>query len=356
MIKALKRLAAQIGFGLVAQMGFGLIALLLLLGALCSLLSENADSAETSWSGWGAAPHSASLKESCRKAPESIDGLSMPAPVKEYFKRTLGTDCAGGKEVWLTPDMSLKQMWSGPDSRHKGPYVMDDKKVAELPVLRSPDGRSYRKGAVAETAKALSWTYVYEGKTYVLYLPLVCFNWSWAETLRPVMTPRLVCYEIPLDYRHTPGVVWDKRHAARIEIHLDGLSGAELERLARDPCFTVSDATGVHVPYHRCDVCESSGGQWPPAGLAKAVGLPEKEPSGIFTAPIADGVGIVSLPRWAVVYLGVYCVDVEGYQISVPGYERWTAITRFDLVTPDEMHRTLPKGKLDRVLSGVRHY
>lgn len=325
--------------------------------AIATLANQAFAAESPQWKGWNAAPYAHSLGEACKKAPEAINGFNMPSAVKEHFKQTLGIACMGGTKVWLTPDMPLEQMWSGKSGR-KLPHLMNKKSVGELPVLRSPDGRTYRKGAVAETAAAFQWTFVYEGKTYVLYLPWVCYNWSWALG-PPVATspdPLAACYKIPLDYRQTPGVVWDEHHAARIEFHPDGLSRTELERLARDPCFKVIDATGIHVPYHRCEVCEISGGQWPPAELAKAVELPEKEPSGIFTAPIADGIGVVLLPHWAIVYLGIYCVDVEGYVVSVPHYTGWTAVTRFDLVTPDEMRRTLPKGKLDRVLSGVKHY
>ena len=140
------------------------------------------------------------------------------------------------------------------------------------------------------------------------------------------------------------------------EFHFGGASEAELERLSRDPCFGVRDATGFHKPFHRCAVCGTGGGQWPPSELARAVGLPEKEPPGVFTAPVKDGAGEISLPLSATAYLGTYCVDVETYPVSVAGYEDWTAVTRFDLVTPAEMGRTVPAGRLDRTLSGEKSY
>ncbi|MHB1162935.1 MAG: hypothetical protein ACYCZZ_00170 [Minisyncoccota bacterium] len=126
------------------------------------------------WQHWGAAPYAHSLAEACQKAPTAIDGTSMPEAVKEHFKKALG-DCKGGTTVWLTPNQPLEQMWSG--GQH--PHIMNHVVVAELPVLRSPDGRAYRKGAVAEAAKAFEWSYVYEGKTYLWDIPLVCFNESW---------------------------------------------------------------------------------------------------------------------------------------------------------------------------------
>lgn len=166
-----------------------LVADVCILYILCSILfSEPVHAADGEpWKNWGAAPYATSQEDACKKLSEAIDGFTMPLEAKAYFKRVVGVACNGGAVSWLTPGMALEQMWSGPDSRHKEAYLMNQKSVAELPVLKSPDGRSYRKGAVAETAKALSWTFVCEGKTCALYLPFACFNWSWGfvDTLEP---------------------------------------------------------------------------------------------------------------------------------------------------------------------------
>lgn len=167
------------------------LALITAVGSLLVVGKAQAADVEP-WKNWGAAPYARSLNEACKKAPTAINGFNMPQTVKEHFIEKLGTVCKSDKGVWLTPDMLLEQMWSGPDSHHKEPHVMDKKQVGELPVLRSPDGRPYSKGSVAETAYSFSWTFVYEGKTYILYLPLVCFNWSWAfgpAVPTPVPTP-----------------------------------------------------------------------------------------------------------------------------------------------------------------------
>lgn len=157
---------------------------LVLAGIIIVILVATTPSAKAAdgepWVNWGAAPFARTFDEACRSAPKAIDGFMMPTPVKEHFKAEVARSCKSDKGVWLTPETKLEQMWSGPDARHKSPYLMNEKSVAELPVLRSPDGRPYRKGSVAETARAFVWTLVYEGKTYNLYLPLVCFNWSWA--------------------------------------------------------------------------------------------------------------------------------------------------------------------------------
>lgn len=138
--------------------------------------------AEFKWQHFGAAPYATSQEEACKKASAAIDGFNMPSMVKDHFKSVLGATCKGGTEKWLTPQQKLEQMWTG----GKKPHVMNNVTVAEIPVATSPDGRPYRKGSVAETVKALSWVFIHEGKTYVLYDPLVCGNWSWAFARAPV--------------------------------------------------------------------------------------------------------------------------------------------------------------------------
>ncbi len=148
--------------------------------------------AEKVWANWNVAPYALSLQEVCRKMPQAIDGFDrMPEVVKESFKDTLGVTCEGGVETWLKPDQALQEMWSG----GKNPHVMNNITVGKLPVLTSPDGRPYREGSVAETAKALMWTQTFDGKTYVLYIPFVCFNvsWGWGEC------PVEECVEIEYD-------------------------------------------------------------------------------------------------------------------------------------------------------------
>jgi hypothetical protein len=336
-------------------------------------LANSVLAAETpsKWKRWNAAPYATSQKEACKKAPVAIDGFSLPAPVKAHFKQAVGITCKSDKNVWLTPDMSLKQMLSGPDARYKVPYVMNNVPVAELPVLKSPDGRAYPKGSVAQTAKALSWSWAYEGKTYVLYLPYVCWNWSWefgppppprpAPPPPPVIPPPAAlppavslraCYTIPFDYRNTPGVVWDDRHRTHVSAHLDATE-AELESVYNDFCFGVVDSTGFKKPFRRCESCIQ--GEYPPAKLARAVGLLADEPKGALSFYLQDGVGNFSLPlSWAARWM-LFCVDVKAYPVSVPGYEDLQAVSRFDVVEKVEIERTL-KGSLDRTLSGAGHY
>ncbi|MDD3531701.1 MAG: hypothetical protein PHV99_03885, partial [Candidatus Pacebacteria bacterium] len=191
------------------------IGTILIVTAAAALSAEAHAADESLWSTWGVAPYASSREDACKKAPTAIDGFTMPELVKAHFKVAVGITCEGGTEGWLTPHQKLEQMWSGPDTRHKGPHLMNQKSVAELPVLKSPEGRPYVKNAVAETAKALSWTFVHGGKTYVLYLPFVCFNWSWTFG-SPVVLTQAVLPLAPLsggcpDVYHLKVYVWERK-------------------------------------------------------------------------------------------------------------------------------------------------
>ena len=174
--KALKRPAQVALVVIMALIAFTVIALVI-------ALASSANAAELEWRHFGAAPYATSHEDACRKSRAAIDGFSMPLAAKEHFKAVLGATCSGGTEVWLMPHQQLEQMWSGPDAHNKSAHLMNRKPVAELSVIKSPEGRPYPKGSVGESPKTLSWTFIYEGKTYVLYLPRVCFNWSWSVTV-----------------------------------------------------------------------------------------------------------------------------------------------------------------------------
>lgn len=191
------------------------------------------------WDKLAVAPYASSLKEACRTAPVAIGGFAIPPEVKDHFMQVLGTTCKSEKDVWLTPGFLLEQMWSGPDSRHKEPHVMDKKKVGELPVSESPDGRPYRKGSVAETVKTLSWTFVYEGKTYILYLPYVCFNWSWAFGPAPMLVERCATVE----YTVAPGDEVPFAVFAR-------------KRLPASACWRLCDGDTCSALPSPCDTCD----------------------------------------------------------------------------------------------------
>ncbi len=226
-----------------AEVVLAIIAALLVVAILMMFLFPGkAHAAEPKpWNKWGGAPYTRSFEESCRKALEAIDGFTLPLEVKEHFKAAVGTTCKDGEKVWLTPEMLIEQMWSGPDAHHKGPHVMNRVTVAELPVAKSPDGRQYRKGAVAETAKALSWEFQFKGKLYVLYDPFECGNWSWA--FGPVPLP-----EMCVTVKYTVKIGDEARFAVLTR-----------KRLPASACWQLCDGTDCAAPPSPCDTCDWIG-------------------------------------------------------------------------------------------------
>lgn len=216
------------------------------------------------WARWNAAPYAVSQEAACRKAPTAIDGFSFPEQVKAYFKKTLGTTCKGGMKAWITPDMLLEQMWSG-ESGKKPPHVMNNVTVAELPVLKSPDRRKYRKGSVAESAKALRWEFAHEGKTYMLYLPFVCFNWTWGfgspPPPRPVPPPPLVIQPLPTVPPPAPPILELCAEVGYTVEPGDEVRFAVLaqRRLPSSGCWRLCDGDDCAAPPSPCDFCDWIG-------------------------------------------------------------------------------------------------
>ena len=196
-------------------------------------------SQQEKWSRWGAAPYAHSFAEACRKAPEAIDGTRLPQLVKKHFKKVFETGCRGGRRVWYTPGMSLEQMMSGPDRNHATDWVMNYVSVAELPVLRSPNGRFYLPGSVAETARVREWKWTYEGKTYIWFIPYVCFNEGWR--FGPSV---LACRTIK--YVGKPGDEFRFAILTR-------------ERLPASACWQLCDGDDCAAPPSPCDTCDWVG-------------------------------------------------------------------------------------------------
>ncbi len=206
----------------------------------CLLLPAKAEAA--TWNKWGVAPFASSFEEACAKAPAAIDAFKLPKAVKEAFKEQLGTSCVGRNITWLTPGMILEDMWSG-STKKKGTHRIGPADVAVLPVPEAPDGHSYPEGSVAETAKALSWKVQYEGKTYVLYLPFVCFNWAWATAPEPLLEVQQC---VTVEYTVKPGD----------EVRFAVLAK---NRLPSSACWQLCDGTDCAAPPAPCDTCNWNG-------------------------------------------------------------------------------------------------
>lgn len=286
------------------------IPLVLALAALAN--SVDAAEKKSAWDRWNVAPYATSQEEACRKAPEAIGGFAFPAPVKEQFKKLLGADCNGGTEAWLTPGMPLEQMLSGKSGKNP-PHVMTNVTVGELPVMKSPDGRRYRNGAVAETAKAFAWRVEHDGRAYMLYLPFVCFNWTWKFGVPPLPPPPLVAPPPPPLRRPVPPPVIPlppvQEECAMVEYTVE--PGDEVRfavlaqrRLPASACWRLCDGADCAAPPSPCDVCDWLG----PKSL-----LPEGfEPihTGRYVAQSAKQ--SLHLPREARANFVALCVEREG--------------------------------------------
>lgn len=286
--------------------------------------------AEFKWQHFGVDPYASSRDEAMRTRESAFQKLGLPAPV---VKLLVEATQKPGEKIRLVNGDKLSAMMS------KGGVVHRDVTVA---FVKPPVS-----GKMEYAAPAEKWQVTWQGKVFIVILPEICQNWSM------ILPMQNGCYIIPFDYRNTPGVVWDKEHRAHVSAHLDSTE-AELESVYNDPCFGVVDADGFRKPFRRCEFC--SEGKYPPAVLAIAVGLLPAEPKGSLSFHLKNGVGYFSFPpAWAARWM-LYCVDTTTYPISISGYEGWQVVSRFDVVKKVEIELTLPKGTLDRTLSGAQHY
>lgn len=133
---------------------------------------------------------------------------------------------------------------------------------------------------------------------------------------------------------------------AHYEVHL-GITSTEMQELEKSNCFYVHDDTaGDRKPDLGCD-CEHGG--YPNADLAEKAGLPAEEPEGIFHWAGATK-GYVSYPL-DFFYPGLYCVRVNMYSGTTPGYESFKMFSRFDIVPSDDVRATQKEGRLNWVVA-----
>ncbi len=291
-------------------------------------LPARAKSREFLWQHYGAAPFAANERSALDALPRVLTLLGISEQYHKELRELVRAHPKGLRQGELERGDHLAAMLSKGGVVHRNVLV---------------DFKDISRGIGAH-----AYTYEWDFELGTLILPLVCFNWSWRRECKSCS-----CYAIPLDYSATPGVAWDAQHRAVVSVHLDATE-RDLESVWDDPCFGVEDATGIHKPFHRCETCE--GGVYPPPALAAAVGLPTEEPNGVFSFHLQDGIGRFLLPdSWAARWM-LFCVTTQPYPVSVPQFRGWTAISRFDIVPKDEVERTLPRGRLDRTLSGGSSY
>ncbi len=304
--------------------------IIVVLALVVALFTVNSAHAEFVWRHFGAAPYASSRTEAMRTRGSAFRALGFP---EQVVARLMKATQEPGTPVRVVNGDRFSAMLS------KGGAV--DRNV-RVDFIKPPVS-----GKMEYAAPAEQWQVLWRGQIYTVILPKICNNWL------SVLPAPSACYLIPFNYSHTAGVAWDKEHRAKVSGHLDA-SESQLEAVYNNPCFGVRDASGFRKPFHRCEFCD--GAEYPPAGLASAVGLPPEEPKGVFSFRLQDGQGYFSLPKaWAARRM-VFCVTTKSYPVTVPGYAGWTAVSVFDIITKNEIERTLPAGMLDRVLKGGRSY
>lgn len=283
------------------------------------------------WKHFGAAPYALSREQAMRSRESAFRLLGFPEPVVALLVEATKTP---GKEVRLVVGERLSSMLSSGGVVHRDVIVA----FVTPPI----------SGKMEYAAPAEKWQVIWQGQTYTVILPRICNNWS---AILPAIGG---CYRVPMDYSATPGVDWDQEHRVAVSVHIR-VTETTLETLFDNSCFGVGDSTGFKKPFHRCLTCEE--GEYPPADLATAVGLPPEEPTGYFSLHLKDGVGYLSLPKdSSAAQWMLFCLTVNEYPVSIDGFKDRTAVSRFDIVLPDEIQRTLPLGILDRTLSGAKTY
>ena len=122
--------------------------------------------AQTSWTNWGSAPYASNQEEAFELLPVALVELGIPAELHQEFMDMVSED-PDGEEIFLDPNDRLAAMMSG----GANPHAMFDVLVAAIPVNQS--------GSIVQAARARKWEIEYEGVTYSLILPEICFNWSY---------------------------------------------------------------------------------------------------------------------------------------------------------------------------------
>ncbi len=131
-----------------------------------SLIFGSAAHAQTPWTNWGSAPYAFSQEEAFELLPEALVALGVPQELHSEFIDVVSEN-PDGEEIFLDPNDRLIAMMSG----GANPHAMHDVPVAAIPVNET--------GTVVQAARARKWEIEYEGVTYVLILPEICFNWSY---------------------------------------------------------------------------------------------------------------------------------------------------------------------------------
>lgn len=243
--------------------------------------AERAPAADTIWwRRWRAEPYDSSFAGVCQNMTHTINGFRrMPAKVKQEFMLMLDKNCAGGEEIYITPNMMFWEMWTG----GVNPYPMQNVAVAKVPVSHSPEGRALRE--VFQTARGRKWTVEHEGRTYTLVIPYVCYNVAYMVSESDCVT---VAFNAPVSGTVSFGVA--------------SVNGP----LPASSCYAVKQGGGDWAaPYGECPSC------LPPMSYLRQVLGDEVVVHHRYRYQVTDQQQLVRFPR-AVWQKGVYfCLETS---------------------------------------------
>lgn len=124
------------------------------------------------WKNWGGARYAASAEEAL--TDPKLDwylkcSTAIPTDLKAKVKEAIRAKPKGEQMAYLTPDMTLLEMASGPDRSHSTQHLMRNVKVARIQVALG----------IVRAAETPIWSVKdADGKTYVVGDPFLCGNLS----------------------------------------------------------------------------------------------------------------------------------------------------------------------------------
>lgn len=171
----------------ITRIALVVIAVLLLLATFAALTATSAHAAESQfkWEHFGADPYATSREEGMRTRESAFRKLGLPADVIATFM--VATDKPGEKVRIVNGD-KLSAMLS------KGGVVHRNVTVA---FVKPPQTANMEFAAPAE-----KWSVTQGDKTYTVFLPDVCNNWS---AILPLSSLQVIALKTPLVFKPIAG-------------------------------------------------------------------------------------------------------------------------------------------------------
>lgn len=185
------------------------------------------------WKNWGAHPYASPAKDalSGSKLDWFLKCAPLPETVKPKVRAAILAKPEGERMAYITPDLVLPAMASGPDAKHPHQHLMRDVSVARI---------AHSLGVVL-AAEAPSWSVQDEdGTVYVIGDPLKCGNLS---IIRINRVPKASCATVAV--RLPPGVHRSIRYTL-----------TRREEVSDFNCWGVIDRQWRSGAPRNCDWCE----------------------------------------------------------------------------------------------------